>query len=56
MMGAMENVIASYGYTMADICHLIPDFIEELARKCPLSYDKFVEQIDKDLGKVRTSP
>lgn len=52
MMGAMENVIASHGYTMADICRLIPDFIEELARKCPLSYQKFVEQIDKDLENI----
>lgn len=48
----LESVALSLGYSMADICHIIPDILEDLERKKPLSYQAFVNRIDKDLNNI----
>jgi len=45
---AMTNA----GYSMQDICSIIPDVMDMLARQRPLSYDSFVCQIDKELNNI----
>ncbi|MCJ8514283.1 hypothetical protein MWG81_03175 [Proteus mirabilis] len=51
-MPIIENLAVEAGYSMENICALIPDFMEQLARKTPLTYDAFVQQIDKDLNEI----
>lgn len=40
------------GYSMQDIFSVCPSIMEQLVRQRPLSYDAFVNQIDKDLNKI----
>ncbi|WP_243851774.1 hypothetical protein [Providencia heimbachae] len=51
-MQLIESIAVGAGYSMANICTIVPDIMEQLARKTPLSYDAFVEQIDKDLNQI----
>lgn len=48
----LENMAIGAGYDMASIYSVAPKLMEQLARQTPLSYDAFVNQIDKDLNKI----
>jgi len=48
----IEQIAMGNGYSMQNIYACIPDFMDILARTCPVSYDLFVSQIDKDLNNI----
>lgn len=48
----IESIVMNAGYNMTNICSVIPGMMEQLARQSPLSYDAFVNQIDKDLNNI----
>lgn len=49
---AIDNIATSAGYSMLDLLAIAPEIMEQLKRHRPLSYDSFVDQIDKDLNKI----
>lgn len=48
----IDNLLHSAGYNMSDMCSVVPDLMQMLARSVPLSYDDFVSQINKDLNNI----
>lgn len=48
----IDNLLHSAGYNMNDMCSVVPDLMQMLARNVPLSYDDFVSQINKDLNNI----
>ncbi|CAM2734761.1 hypothetical protein AOY64_08650 [Escherichia coli] len=48
----VEHMALDSGYSMQSIFANIPTFMDILARNSPVSYDKFVKQIDKDLNNI----
>ncbi|PHM24815.1 hypothetical protein [Xenorhabdus budapestensis] len=48
----IENMAIAAGHSMQDIYAIAPEIMEQLTRQKPLSYNAFVDQIDKDLNKI----
>lgn len=48
----VEQIALDSGYSMQSIYANIPAIMDLLARTSPVSYDKFVNQIDKDLNTI----
>jgi hypothetical protein len=49
---ALEQMALDVGYNMQNIFAIAPQMMEQLARQSPLSYNNFVNQIDKDLNRI----
>lgn len=50
----LENIALAAGYSMQNIYAVVPHFMDLLARQSPLTYEAFVEQIDRDLNNIIT--
>ncbi|MGE2268843.1 hypothetical protein ACME84_07160 [Enterobacter hormaechei] len=48
----VEQIALGRGYSMESIYANIPAIMEVLARTSPVTYDDFVNQIDKDLNNI----
>lgn len=48
----IESMAIATGYSMQDVFAITPEIMEQLTRQRPLSYDAFVDQIDRDLNKI----
>ncbi|MBO1632291.1 hypothetical protein ACX1F1_17485 [Yersinia pseudotuberculosis] len=48
----IDYMAIAAGHSMLDICAIAPEIMDQLSRQRPLSYDAFVEQINKDLNKI----
>lgn len=48
----LENIAMAAGYSMQNIFAVVPQFLDQLARQSPLTYEAFVEQIDRDLNNI----
>ncbi|EGT4277854.1 hypothetical protein E7W39_03750 [Cronobacter sakazakii] len=48
----LENMALAAGYNMQHIFAVAPQLMEQLVRNSPLTYNDFVEQIDKDLNNI----
>lgn len=48
----IDYMAIAAGHSMLDICAIAPEIMDQLSRQRPISYDAFVEQINKDLNKI----
>ncbi|HFG1847057.1 hypothetical protein NB614_11840 [Vibrio parahaemolyticus] len=48
----LENLALAAGYSMTNVYSIAPAVMEQLARQTPLSYEDFINQIDKDLNDI----
>lgn len=48
----LESLALGAGYSMTNVYTIAPAVMEQLARQTPLSYEDFINQIDKDLNNI----